>query len=156
MIYPYSFTYMTIEGLRVASEQTGKPHSITSSTPITPAALCGAMGLRDWAEVVKKGKAELGHFYIGFYIETSNIYDVASLSNPQVLKLTDSSFILTNNILGWHDTIVHGLSKDTSKETRQVVNYIFAYLRDNGFASLFSKYRRTNLAFDGTIILEEE
>ena len=147
---------MTLEGLRVASEQAGKAHSITPSTPITPAALCGAMGLSDWAEVVRKGKSELGHFYISFYIETDDIYGVISLSNSQLLQLTDGCYVVTNNILGWRDTVVHGLSKDTSPETRRVANYIFAYLRDNGFGSMFAKYTRKNLAFDGTIILEEE
>ena len=156
MVFPYAFSYMTLEGLRVASEQAGKPHSITPSTPITPAALCGAMGLRDWAEVVRKGKGELGHFYISFYIETDDIYGVVSLSNPKLLQLSEGCYVVTNDILGWRDTVVNGLNKDTSKSTREVANYVLAYLRDNGFSALFAKYKRKNLAFDGTIILEEE
>lgn len=156
MVFPYSFSYMTIEGLRVASEQAGKPHSIQSKDPVTPASLCGAMGLQDWKEVVEKGKGELGHFYISFYIETDDIYGVVSLSNSQLLQLNKDCYVVTNNILGWRDTVVHGLSKTSSKETRRVVNYIFAYLRDNGFGALFAKYKRRNLALDGTIILEEE
>ena len=156
MIFPYSFSYMTLEGLRVVAEQTGKPHSITPSTPITPAALCGAMGLRDWAEAVKKGKGELGHFYISFYIETDDIYGVVSLSNSQLLQLSGGCYVVTNNILGWRDTVVQGLSKESSTETRRVANHIFAYLRDNGFGALFARYKRRNLPFDGSLILEEE
>ena len=156
MIFPYSFTLLTLDAIRVASDQTGVPHSITPSTPITQASLCGAMGLHDWAEVLEQGKAELGHFYVSFYIETEDIYGVLSLSNSQLLQLSEGRYILTNSIKGWRDVVVHGLSKDTSKETRRVANYVFAYLRDNGFSSLFAKYKRKNLALDGTIILEEE
>ena len=156
MIFPYSFSYMTLEGLRVAAEQAGKPHTIKPTDVVTPATLCGAMGLKDWKAAVSQGKSELGHFYISFYVETDDIYGIISLSNTQLLELSSGCYVLTNNVLGWRDTIVHGLSKETSKETRQAVNYIFAYLRDNGFSSLFAKYKRKNLAFDGTIILEEE
>ena len=156
MIFPYSYTLLTPEGIRAVADRNDIQSPIKATDPINPAVLCGSMGLRNWANVLLKGKAELGHFYIGFYIETNDIYSVVSLSNPTVLKLSEGSFILTNSVLGWRDTVVHGLSKETSKETRQVVNYVFAYLRDNGFSSMFSKYKRKNLAFDGTIILEEE
>jgi len=156
MIYPYSFSYMTMDGLRIAAERAGKPHSIQSKDPITPASLCGAMGLRDWPAVVANGKGELGHFYVSFYIETNDPYGVISLSDSKLLQLHEGCYVVTNNILGWRDTVVHGLSKDSSGETRRVANYVLGYLRDNGFGSLFSKYKRKNLAFDGTIILEEE
>jgi len=156
MICPYSFSYMTIEGLRIISEQAGKPHSIQARDPVTPASLCGAMGLRNWKLVVEKGKGELGHFYLSFYIETDDIYGLVSLSDSKLLQLNGGCYVVTNNILGWRDTVVHGLSKDSSAETRRVANYIFAYLRDNGFSSMFAKYKRKNLAFDGTIILEED
>jgi len=156
MIYPYSFSLLSIEAIRAAANQTGKQHSIAATDPINPATLCGAMALRDWKEVIEKGKGELGHFYVSFYVETEDVYSILSLSQLQMLKLDNGVYILTTNILGWRDVITHGLSKDSSEETRKVLNYIFAYLRDNGFSSLFSKYRRKNLAFDGTIVLEED
>lgn len=156
MIFPYSFSYMTLDGLRIASEQAGKSHSIRNTDPVTPASLCGAMGLKDWKTAVEDCKGELGHFYISFYIETEDIYGVLSLSESKLLKLSEGCYVLTDNVLGWRNTVVNGLSKDTSKATRQVANYILAYLRDNGFGAMFAKYKRTNLAFDGTIILEEE
>ena len=147
---------MTLEGLNALAGRVGSPHSLKPSDPVTPASLCGAMALKDWKLVLEKGKGELGHFYVSFYVETEDVYSILSLSNTQMLKLDEGKYVLTNNILGWRDVVVHGLSKDTNKETRQVVNYIFAYLRDNGFGSMFAKYARKNLAFDGTIILEEE
>ena len=156
MIFPYSSTTITLDAVNAVSRATGKPHSIKSTDMINPASLSGAIGLRDWADVVANGKGELGHFFVSFYIETEDIYGVVSLSNSKLLQVGEGAYILTNSILGWRDVIVHGLSKDSSTETRRIVSHIFAYLRDNGFASLFSKYRRVNLPLDGSIILEDE
>lgn len=156
MIFPYSFTNLSLEAVRAVSRASGIDHSIQSRDPVNPASLCAAAGMREWTTCLEKGKGELGHFYISFYIETSNIYGVVSLADIQLLQIKEGAFILTTNVLGWRDVIVNGLSKDSSTETRRVVNYIFAFMRDNGFAPMFSKYRRINLPLDGSVILEEE
>ena len=151
MIFPVAHTFIAKESIGAIAQASGFPSPIKSRDILTPAFLCRSLALRS-----EKGDVyELGHFTVSFYIDTTEMMALVSLSDVRVLEIREGSYIFTHNILGWRDLIVKGMVKSSSSEVRKVLNFILAYLRDNGFDDLFSEYRRANLVLDQTLYLEK-
>ena len=156
MICPFSFTLIAPESINIVAQRLNKLLPYSSNTVLSPAILAASIGLKSFKDVLDTEGYELGHFNVSFYIETFEIASILVLSNAKCLQLDSDAFIVTHDILGWKDMIVKGLTKTTPKETRRIMSVVFAYMRDNGFASLFSEYRRCILPLDGTMFLERE
>jgi len=153
MIQPYSHTHLSLDMVQALSRRVGVVSPIEATTKIDPAVLCGSMALRDHSVVLKDRKNELSHYYLSFFVETDDVIGLLKLGDLKMLEVCEETYILTGNILEWRQLVVQALKKDTSTSVREVANYLLAYLRDNGFGSLFNEFERKSLPIDGTMVL---
>lgn len=156
MIFPFSHTNVSTAAIASVADRLNILVPYSQAEVLTPAILCASMGMRNPREVLREEGFELGHFTVSFYIESGEISSILALSDARCLKLSDDAYIVTHDILGWKDMITRGLVKSQTPEVRRVLNVIFAYMRDNGFSSLFSEYRRGNMPLEKSLFLEKD
>ena len=102
--------------------------------------------------VVRDGRTvwQLDNFFISFYVEAEDILPL--LGRVSLFTVQQGAYVLNGSISSWRDLLIDGLRYDNTTEARQVLGFIFSYIKDAGFASLFDKYQRVPCE-DGTFIL---
>ncbi|MCP4279590.1 MAG: hypothetical protein GY776_06230 [Alteromonas sp.] len=119
----------------------------------SPATQCAVLGLRDPKQVLASCGKEFEHFMLSFHVLTENIEDVIQNSDVNILKWNEDSYVVSGTIRAWYRLVVNGLKPDTTTECRKILAEVYAYLRDSGFADLFSKYEKRVMALDNTMVM---
>ena len=119
----------------------------------SPATQCAVLGLRDPKSVLMSCGKEMEHSMLSFHIATENIDDMIQNSDVNILKWKQDAFIVSGTIRAWYHLVVNGLKPESTTETRQILAEVYAYLRDSGFADMFSKYEKRNYFLDQTMVM---
>ena len=119
----------------------------------SPATQCAVLGLRDPKEVLMTCGKEMEHFMLSFHIATEKIDDVIQNSDVNILKWQEDSYVVSGTIRAWYHLVVNGLKPESTTECREILASVYAYLRDSGFADMFSKYEKRIHFMDKTMVM---
>jgi hypothetical protein len=146
-VIPLSNTIINWTCAKIISDRLGTPF------PLEGGANKGSLSEMCYSGgVVKDGRKawQLSNFFISFYVEIVDILPL--LGGISFFQVKEGAFVLNGSIEAWRQILIEGLSPNSTTETREALGFIFSYIKDAGFASLFDNFKRIPCE-DGTFIL---